>query len=68
MLVVCSGTNVDVISVVDAVEKAAGLTIFSDDIKNNSRHLCQATSCDVLVKRFDDAQQATKRQRKTIGQ
>ena len=68
MLVVCSDNSVDVISVVDAVEKAAGLTIFSNEIKNNSRHLCQATSCDVLVKRFDDAQQATKRQRKAIGQ
>lgn len=47
--------------VVDAVERAAGLTFFSDEIKKNSKHICKTTKCDVIVRRFDDAQKNTKR-------
>ncbi|KAH7909141.1 hypothetical protein BJ138DRAFT_1067560 [Hygrophoropsis aurantiaca] len=41
---------------VDAVERAAGLTLFSDAVKASSKHLCKSTKCDVVVRRFDDAQ------------
>lgn len=41
---------------VDAVEKAAGLQLFSDEIKKASRHICQTTKCQVVARRFDDAQ------------
>jgi endonuclease G, mitochondrial len=41
---------------VEAVERAAGLTLFSDLVKKSSRHICQTTKCEVLVRRFDDAQ------------
>ena len=47
--------------VVDAVERAAGLTFFSDEIKKSSKHICKTTRCDVIVRRFDDAQKNTKR-------
>ncbi|EJD02115.1 uncharacterized protein FOMMEDRAFT_86914 [Fomitiporia mediterranea MF3/22] len=45
---------------VDAVERAAGLTLFSDQIKNSSKHICKTTKCEVLVRRFDDAQKQIK--------
>ncbi|GJJ12507.1 hypothetical protein Clacol_006750 [Clathrus columnatus] len=45
---------------VDAVEKAAGLQILPDQIKQGARQICQTTECKVVVKRFDDA-------RKLIG-
>jgi endonuclease G len=41
---------------VDAVERAAGLTLFSDEIKARSKHICKTTKCEVIVRRFDDAQ------------
>ncbi|KAH9180378.1 hypothetical protein EDB89DRAFT_2119901 [Lactarius sanguifluus] len=41
---------------VDAVERAAGLTLFSDAIKGGSKHICRTAKCEVLVRRFDDAQ------------
>ncbi|KAF8275206.1 hypothetical protein EI94DRAFT_1560458 [Lactarius quietus] len=41
---------------VDAVERAAGLTLFSDAIKGGSKHICKTTKCQVIVRRFDDAQ------------
>ncbi|KAI0256519.1 hypothetical protein BJV78DRAFT_1165001 [Lactifluus subvellereus] len=41
---------------VDAVERAAGLTLFSDAIKGGSKHICKTTKCEVIVRRFDDAQ------------
>ncbi|THH15595.1 hypothetical protein EW146_g4897 [Bondarzewia mesenterica] len=41
---------------VDTVERAAGLTLFSETIKSGSKHICKTTSCDVIVRRFDDAQ------------
>ncbi|KAI0028520.1 hypothetical protein K488DRAFT_80641 [Vararia minispora EC-137] len=42
---------------VDAVERAAGLTLFSDEIKQASKHICQTSKCQVIVRRFDDARQ-----------
>ncbi|CCM03838.1 uncharacterized protein FIBRA_05987 [Fibroporia radiculosa] len=41
---------------VEAVERAAGLTLFSDALKQNSKHICKTTKCEVIVRRFDDAQ------------
>ncbi|KIJ60599.1 hypothetical protein HYDPIDRAFT_98257 [Hydnomerulius pinastri MD-312] len=41
---------------VDVVERAAGLTLFSDALKKSSKHICQSTKCEVIVRRFDDAQ------------
>ncbi|KAI0807292.1 hypothetical protein C8Q74DRAFT_51997 [Fomes fomentarius] len=41
---------------VEAVEKAAGLTLFSDAVKVGSKHICKSTKCEVMVRRFDDAQ------------
>ncbi|KAH9997543.1 hypothetical protein BJV77DRAFT_960078 [Russula vinacea] len=41
---------------IDAVERAAGLTLFSDAIKGGSKHICKTTKCEVIVRRFDDAQ------------
>ena len=41
---------------VDAVERAAGLTLFSEAIKGGSKHICKTTKCQVIVRRFDDAQ------------
>ncbi|KZP29846.1 DNA/RNA non-specific endonuclease, partial [Athelia psychrophila] len=43
-------------AIMEAVERAAGLTLFSDAIKNSTKHICQTASCEVLVRRFDDAQ------------
>jgi len=48
---------------VEAVEKAAGLSIFSDEIKRKSTHICQTASCDVMVRRFDEAQSKGKGKR-----
>ncbi|EJD53238.1 hypothetical protein AURDEDRAFT_54261 [Auricularia subglabra TFB-10046 SS5] len=45
---------------VDSVERAAGLQLFSDEVKAKAKHICQTTKCEVIVRRFDDAQ-------KTIG-
>jgi endonuclease G len=50
---------------VDMVERAAGLTLFSDAVKGSSRHICQATKCEVLVRRFDDAQKRQQMRRVT---
>ncbi|KAL0578247.1 nuclease [Marasmius crinis-equi] len=40
---------------VDAVERAAGLTLFSDAVKSASKQICRSTKCEVIVRRFDDA-------------
>lgn len=45
---------------VEAVEHAAGLTLFSDAVKAASRQICQTTKCEVIVRRFDDAQKKVK--------
>jgi endonuclease G len=39
---------------VEAVERAAGLTLFSEDVKASSKHICKTTKCQVIVRRFDD--------------
>ncbi|KAJ3762952.1 hypothetical protein EV360DRAFT_34598 [Lentinula raphanica] len=39
---------------VEAVERAAGLSLFSDAVKSTSKHICQSTKCEVIVRRFDD--------------
>ncbi|KAF5330525.1 hypothetical protein D9619_005686 [Psilocybe cf. subviscida] len=49
---------------VDAVERAAGLSLFSDAVKASSKHICKSTKCEVVVRRFDDAQ---KKSRKAVG-
>jgi len=46
---------------VEAVERAAGLSLFSEDIKKSAKHICQTAKCDVIVRRFDDAQQQTRK-------
>ncbi|KAI0306735.1 hypothetical protein B0F90DRAFT_1623624 [Multifurca ochricompacta] len=48
---------------VDAVERAAGLTLFSDAIKGGSNHICKTTKCEVIVRRFDDAQKRSETKR-----
>ncbi|KAF8636537.1 hypothetical protein AX17_003349 [Amanita inopinata Kibby_2008] len=49
---------------VEAVERAAGLTLFSDEVKALSKHICRTTQCKVTVRRFDDAR---KNARKAIA-
>ncbi|KAF8126515.1 hypothetical protein EV363DRAFT_1452894 [Boletus edulis] len=39
---------------VDAVERAAGLTLFSEHLKRASKHICKTTKCEVIVRRFDE--------------
>lgn len=46
---------------VEAVERAAGLALFSDAVKSASKHICQTTKCQVVVRRFDDAQKKSNR-------
>ncbi|KAF8894441.1 hypothetical protein BD779DRAFT_1609201 [Infundibulicybe gibba] len=41
---------------VEAVERAAGLTLFSDAVKASAKHICKTTSCQLVIRRFDDAQ------------
>ncbi|KAI6117608.1 hypothetical protein EDD16DRAFT_1693013 [Pisolithus croceorrhizus] len=40
---------------VEAVERAAGLTLFSDAVKNASKHICQTTKCESSFEDFDEA-------------
>ncbi|KDQ13148.1 hypothetical protein BOTBODRAFT_33762 [Botryobasidium botryosum FD-172 SS1] len=42
---------------VETVERAAGLTLFPESIKASAKQICKTTRCDVMVRRFDDAQQ-----------
>lgn len=42
-------------TVVDAVEKAAGLSLFDNVTKATSKELCKTVKCEVIVRRFDDA-------------
>ncbi|GAA5967795.1 hypothetical protein JCM8115_006448 [Rhodotorula mucilaginosa] len=42
---------------VEAVERSAGLSLLPEALKaSNVKHLCQAVKCEVVVRRFDDAQ------------
>ncbi|KAF8163078.1 hypothetical protein B0H34DRAFT_650696 [Crassisporium funariophilum] len=49
---------------VEAVERAAGLSLFSDAVKQGSKHICKTTKCAVVIRKFDDAQ---KKGRKAIA-
>ncbi|GAA5941424.1 ribonuclease [Sporobolomyces koalae] len=40
---------------VESVERSAGLTLLPDNMRN-VKELCQAVKCEVVVRRFDDAQ------------
>ncbi|QRV90099.1 DNA/RNA non-specific nuclease [Ceratobasidium sp. AG-Ba] len=46
---------------VEAVERASGLVLFSEDVKKSAKHICQTAKCEVIIRRFDDAQQQTRR-------
>jgi len=45
---------------VEAVERAAGLTLFSPQIKATAKQLCRETRCEVIVRRFDDSRKQVK--------
>lgn len=40
---------------VDAVERAAGLTLFSDALKASSKHICKTTPCQLIIRKFDES-------------
>ncbi|KAF8737135.1 hypothetical protein AX14_013413 [Amanita brunnescens Koide BX004] len=44
---------------VEAVERAAGLSLFSEEVKASSKHICKTSKCEVIVRRFDDARKKT---------
>lgn len=46
----------ELIRLVESVERASGLVLFSDAIKRTSKHICQAIECQIIVRHFDDAQ------------
>ncbi|GAA5937800.1 hypothetical protein JCM1841_004062 [Sporobolomyces salmonicolor] len=41
---------------VEAVERSAGLNLLPNELKTASKELCKAIKCEVVVRRFDDAQ------------
>ncbi|KAH7107784.1 hypothetical protein BKA62DRAFT_684439 [Auriculariales sp. MPI-PUGE-AT-0066] len=41
---------------IESVERAAGLQLFSDEVKRKAKPICQSTQCELIVRRFDDAQ------------
>lgn len=43
-----------VLSIVDAVERAAGLSLFDSVTKTTSKDLCRTVKCNLVVRRFDD--------------
>ncbi|KAG5651529.1 hypothetical protein H0H81_008341 [Sphagnurus paluster] len=45
---------------VEAVERAAGLTLFSEAIKAGASPICKVAKCQVTIRRFDDAQKKVK--------
>lgn len=45
---------------VEAVERAAGLTLFSEAIKASASPICKVAKCQVTIRRFDDAQKKVK--------
>ncbi|KAF8589960.1 hypothetical protein K439DRAFT_1628168 [Ramaria rubella] len=49
---------------IEAVEKAAGLQLFSEEVKRASRHICQSAHCQVVVRRFDDARKQAGKDKK----
>ncbi|KAK1927102.1 nuclease [Papiliotrema laurentii] len=49
------------IAPVEAVERAAGLNLFNDELKTKSKQLCAVTQCQLIVRRFDDARKQIKK-------
>lgn len=45
---------------VESVERAAGLTLFSPQVKGTAKQLCRETRCELIVRRFDDAKKQIK--------
>jgi len=45
---------------VDAVERASGLVLFPDNIKSMAKNICRTTSCQLIIRRFDEAQKQMK--------
>lgn len=41
---------------IEAVERAAGLNLFSEAVKSSAKHICKTTKCEVMIRRFDDVQ------------
>ena len=52
---------------IEAVESAAGLTLFSPAIKNASKELCKQVKCDLIVRRFDDAAKGQRSRRNSTS-
>lgn len=48
---------------VEAVEKAAGLTLVSETLLAQSKHICKTTRCQVVVRRFDEARKRPEHKR-----
>ncbi|PWN87899.1 hypothetical protein FA10DRAFT_215567, partial [Acaromyces ingoldii] len=44
---------------VESVERAAGLTLFSDDVKRGARPLCDSVDCSIVVREFNDIRKKT---------
>ncbi|KAJ6500404.1 hypothetical protein C8R45DRAFT_1210204 [Mycena sanguinolenta] len=45
---------------IEAVEHAAGLQLFSKAVKAAAKPICKTTKCDLIIRRFDDAQKKPK--------
>ncbi|KAL9935743.1 hypothetical protein V8E36_005320 [Tilletia maclaganii] len=39
---------------IEAVERASGLSLFPDQVKAKSRHLCSLVNCDLVIREFAD--------------
>ncbi|KAJ7702403.1 hypothetical protein B0H17DRAFT_923617 [Mycena rosella] len=50
---------------IEAVEHAAGILLFSKAVKAAAKPICTTTKCDLLIRKFDDAQKKPKQ--KTIA-
>lgn len=46
------------VCLVEAVESSAGLTLLPDSLKAVARPLCSTVSCQLIVRKFDDAQKS----------
>ncbi|KAF8337631.1 uncharacterized protein EI90DRAFT_3043643 [Cantharellus anzutake] len=45
---------------VDAVERASGLVLLPDSVKSSAKNICRTTSCQLIIRRFDDAKRHVK--------
>jgi len=41
---------------IEAVEHAAGILLFSKAVKAAAKPICTTTKCELLIRKFDDAQ------------